>query len=349
MSMTAQRKDISDPDVVYEFARQVGDLVHLDYLYVLTVADISATNPDLWNSWRDSLLRQLHTETTRALRRGLNNPVNKQDWVDETREAALSQLKARGVDAADALSLLAGLGDEYFLRETADDIAWHAEAILLHMQQKDRQHLPLVLIRDSHAANFRGGTQIFIYTPDNKNLFAATVNAIDHLGLTIVDARIITSSGGFSLDTYIVLDENGTPIGDNTPRLAHIRKQLAQTLCDPEHFGSIVQRQLPRRYRHFDVPTQVIISNDLRNDCTVVDIQTLDHPGLLAHIGRIFMRFNLLVQNARIATLGERAEDVFFVTDQNQQPLSDPALGESLRNTLQQELDQLPEQKGTQR
>lgn len=346
MSVTAQRKDISDPEVVYEFARQVGDLVHLDYLYVLTIADISATNPTLWNSWRDSLLQQLHTETTRALRRGLNNPLNKQDWIDETRDTALNLLAGRDISQPEAATLLASLGDDYFLRESAEDIAWHGEAILQHLQQPDGLHEPLVLTRDSSAASVRGGTQIFIYTPDNTNLFAATVNALDHLDLTIVDARIITSTSGFSLDTYIVLDEQGTPIGDNAPRLAHIREQLTLTLRNPEHFSAIVQRHLPRRYRHFEVPTQVIISNDLRNDCTVVDIQTLDHPGLLAHIGRIFMRFDLLVQNARITTLGERAEDVFFVTDQHNQPLSDPELGESLRATLRQELDNLHTKKG---
>ena len=118
MSVTAQRKDISDPDVVYDFARKVGDLVHLDYLYVLTVADINATNPTLWNSWRASLLRQLYTETKRALRRGLNNPVEKQDWIDETRDAAMRMLTDRDYDASNIESLWANIGDEYFLRET---------------------------------------------------------------------------------------------------------------------------------------------------------------------------------------------------------------------------------------
>src|SRR5690606_33133994 len=200
---------------------------------------------------------------TRALRRGLNNPINKQDWIDETRETALNLLAGRGIAPQDASTLLASLGDEYFLRESAEDIAWHGEAILQHLQQAHAQSEPLVLTRDSSATSLRGGTQIFIYTPDNKNLFAATVNALDHLDLTIVDARIITSTSGFSLDTYIVLDENGTPIGDDEPRLAHIREQLTLTLRNPEHFGAIVQRHLPRRYRHFDVPTEVIISNDL--------------------------------------------------------------------------------------
>lgn len=342
MSVTAQRKDISDPAVVYDFARSVGDLVHLDYLYVLTVADISATNPKLWNSWREALLRQLHHATTRALRRGLNNPLNKSDWIAETRNEALALLAERGADNQQTHTLLASLGDEYFLRETADNIAWHLENILPLTLEQRRQ--PMIMIRDPGCEDLSGGTQIFIHTPDSKNLFAATVNALDHLDLTIVDARIITSSTGFSFDTYTVLDEKGTPIGNNTRRLDYICEQLKETLQHPDKFDAIVQRHLPRRYRHFDVPTQVIISNDLRNDCTVVDIQTLDHPGLLSHIGRIFTRFNLQVLNARILTLGERAEDVFFIADAGGQPLSDPEVGRTLRSTLQQELDDLPKQ-----
>jgi len=335
MSVTAQRKDISDPDVVYEFARKVGDLVHLDYLYVLTVADINATNPTLWNSWRASLLRQLYTETKRALRRGLNNPVEKQDWIDETRDAAMKMLTERDHDPRAIESLWANIGDEYFLRETPRDIAWHTEALLDREDPDD----PLVLIRESSQSVLAGGSQIFIYTPDTRNLFSATVNALDTLGLTIMDARIITSADGFSLDTYIVLDEHGTPIGEDWPRIEQIRKTLTETLKHPERFSSTVSRRMPRRHKHFDVPTQVVISNDIVNDRTAVDIQTLDRPGLLAHIGRIFMRFELLVQNARIATLGERAEDVFFITDLDGEPVSDPALCQQLQETLIKELD----------
>ena len=335
MSVTAQRKDIADPEVVYDFARQVGDLVHLDYLYVLTVSDINATNPALWNTWRDSLLRQLYLETKRALRRGLNNPVDKQDWIDETRDEAQRILMQRQVPLSQVEQLWAGIGDEYFLRENATDIAWHTEAML----GRDNPQAPLVLIRETSSGQHEGGTQIFVYTPDTENLFAATVNALDQLNLTIVDARIITSADGFSLDTYIVLDEHGTPIGNDRPRLEAIRDTLTDALSDPGSFHDIVQRRMPRRHRHFNVPTRVVISNDIVNDRTVVDILTLDRPGLLARIGRQFMEFGLLLQNARIATLGERAEDVFFVTQKDGSPVSDPALCEQLQQSLIEELD----------
>jgi [protein-PII] uridylyltransferase len=339
MSVTAQRKDISDPAVVHDFARKVGDLVHLDYLYVLTVADINATNPALWNSWRASLLRQLYTETKRALRRGLNNPPDKQDWIDETRDEALKLLEQTQVTRAQVEELWSGIGEEYFLRENARDIAWHTEAMI----KRGRSDDPMVLLRESAGA-YEGGTQIFVYTPDTENLFAATVNALTQLSLTIMDARIITSADGFSLDTYIVLDEHGTPIGDNPQRIRQIQETLTETLRNPAEFADIVQRRMPRRNKHFDVPTQVVISNDLGHEHTVVDIQTLDRPGLLARIGRIFADFRLLVHNARIATLGERAEDVFFVTDQTGEPVSDPELCEQLRAKLTSELDDTSDQ-----
>lgn len=336
MSVTAQKKDVSDPDVINEFARKVGDIVHLDYLFALTVADICATNPNLWNSWRASLLRQLYQQTKRALRRGLVNPIDKQEWIIETRASALELLEEQeGINASDAERVWDNLGDDYFLRESAKDIAWHTAAILRHNPESG----PLVLVRENHSEQYEGATQIFVYTRDMANLFAATVAELDQLHLTVMDARIITSTSHFSLDTYIVLDENGARITDGS-RLAHIGDKLRQSLANPEQFPAIVERRLPRLLKHFDVRTEVNLSNDLVHQRTVVEIITLDRPGLLARIGRIFMEHGVNLQNARIATLGERAEDVFFLTDANQQPLSDPALCERLCEALRTQLDE---------
>lgn len=335
MSVTAQRKDISDPTIVHDFARQMNNLVHLDYLYVLTVADINATNPSLWNSWRASLLRQLYMETRRALRRGLENPPDRQEWIDETRTEALQLLEPLGLPRERIEQLWARIGDEYFLRENARDIAWHTEALLNHTATDK----PLVVIGESTSGPHAQGTQIFVYTPDAENLFAAIVNALDHLNLTIMDARIITSADGFSLDTFIVLDEQGTPIGDDPVRVQAIHEALIQSLQDPEQYRDLLQRHMPRRHKHFSVPTQVVISNNIASGRTLIEIQTLDRPGLLARIGRIFGDFKLQVHNARIATLGEKAEDMFFVTDDQNQPISDPALCEQITRRLIDGLD----------
>lgn len=336
MSMTSQKKDVSDPEVIQEFTRIVGDEIRLDYLYTLTVADICATNPNLWNGWRASLLRQLYTEAKRALRRGLDTTIDKQEWIQDTRNQALIWLRADNITEGEVEGIWSELGDDYFLRHSAREIAWHAKAILDHTET----NRPLVLLRESEDRKYEGGTQIFVYTEDRPNLFAATVAAMDQLGLTILDARIMSSQSNFSLDTYIVVDENGSPIGNAPGRIKQIQQKLTETLSDPDEFPEVVQRRMPRQLKHFDVATEVIVSNDLSNQLTVIEVRTLDRPGLLAQIGQLFAEYHLSIVNARIATLGERAEDVFFVTDTEGNPVSDPTLLQGMRKRLVQELDQ---------
>ena len=336
MSTTAQRKDLSDPQVINDFAQMVGDETHLDYLYVLTVADINATNPSLWNSWRASLLRQLHSETQRALRRGLENPLEREEQIRQTQRAALDSLVRNGTDPDDAEQLWAQLGDDYFLRHSSSDVAWHTEAILQHGDSSE----PLVLIQETTQREFEGGTQIFIYAADQHDFFAVTVAAMDQLNLNIHDARIITSSSQFTLDTYIVLDADGTPIGNDPERIQEIRQGLIEALRRPEEYLTIIKRYVPRQLKHFAFPPQVTIHNDAQRLQTIIEVIAPDRPGLLARIGQLFLDFDLSVQNAKIATMGERVEDVFFVTNSDNQPLSDPQLCIELQQALVRQLTQ---------
>ncbi|WP_443190487.1 [protein-PII] uridylyltransferase [Pseudomonas indica] len=336
MSTTAQRKDLSDPQVIFDFAQRVGDQTRLDYLYVLTVADINATNPSLWNSWRASLLRQLYTETKRALRRGLENPLDREEQIRQTQSAALDILVRSGIDPDDAEQLWSQLGDDYFLRHTAGDVAWHTEAIIQHPATDG----PLVLIKETAQREFEGATQIFIYAPDQHDFFAVTVAAMDQLNLNIHDARIITSTSQFTLDTYIVLDTEGGRIGDNPARIKQIREGLIDALKNPDDYPAIIQRRVPRQLKHFAFAPQVTIHNDAQRPVTVLEITAPDRPGLLARIGKIFLDFDLSLQNAKIATLGERVEDVFFVTDANNQPLSDPDLCMRLQEAIVAQLSE---------
>lgn len=336
MSTTAQRKDLSDPQVILDFARLVGDQTHLDYLYVLTVADINATNPSLWNSWRASLLRQLYTETKRALRRGLENPLDREEQIRQTQVAAIDILVRNGIDQDDAEQLWAQLGDDYFLRHTANDVAWHTEAILQHPDGND----PLVLIKETAQREFEGATQIFIYAPDQHDFFAVTVAAMSQLNLNIHDARIITSTSQFTLDTYIVLDTAGGSIGNDPARIQEIREGLIDALKNPDEYPAIIQRRVPRQLKHFAFPPEVTISNDAQRPVTVLEVIAPDRPGLLARIGRIFLDFDLSLQNAKIATLGERVEDVFFITDADNQPLSDPELCQRLQAAIVSQLSE---------
>ena len=319
-----------------DFAQFVGDQTHLEYLYVLTVADINATNPSLWNSWRASLLRQLYTETKRALRRGLENPLDREEQIRQTQSAALDLLVRGGIDSDDAEQLWSQLGDDYFLRHTASDVAWHTDAILQHPDDGG----PLVLMKETTQREFEGGTQIFIYAPDQHDFFAVTVAAMSQLNLNIHDARIITSTSQFTLDTYVVLDADGGSIGNNPARIQQIREGLIEALKNPDDYPTIIQRRVPRQLKHFAFAPQVTIHNDAQRPVTILELTAPDRPGLLARIGRIFLEYDLSLQNAKIATLGERVEDVFFVTDANNQPLSDPELCARLQETIVRRLSE---------
>lgn len=336
MSLTAQKRDVSDPAVIHEFATRVGDQVRLDYLFALTVADICATNPNLWNGWKASLLRQLYTEARRALRRGLENPINRQDWIDETKDKARALLLNRGITREQIDALWEQLGDDYFQRETFADVARHTEAILNHPVNGG----PLVVLGKADDRGFQDAAEVFVYTKDAPNLFAASVAALSQLNLTIADAKIITSTSGYSLDTFIIMEENGNPIGDDPARMQQIVKKLTKALSDPNRYPEIVHKRMPRALKHFRIPTEVVISNDLQHGRTVLELVALDRPGLLAEIGCVFLDNNVLLQNARIATLGERVEDVFYITDANGEMIKDPDLCERLKRSIKDLLDQ---------
>ena len=157
---------------------------------------------------------------------------------------------------------------------------------------------------------------------------------MSQLNLTIHDARILTSTSQFTLDTYVVLDADGAPICDHPKRVEEIRAGLIAALKNPDDYPTIIQRRVPRQLKHFAFEPEVTIHNDAQRQVTVIELVAPDRPGLLARIGGIFLDFDLSLQNAKIATLGERVEDVFFVTDAHNQPLSDPQLCERLQQAI---------------
>lgn len=335
MSMTAQRKDISDPEVIHDFALRVRDITHLDYLYTLTVADICATNNTLWNNWRASLMRQLYEETKKVLRRGLANPVNKEDLIEQVQKEALELLRHEGISDYSAECMWATLGEEYFLREDASDIAWHTEAILSH---HDREQ-PLVLVKETSSRLHEGGTKIFIYTRDHEGLFAASAAALDQLNLSIQDADIITNDDGFSYNTFIVLDQDNQPIGEDPEHILKIKNTLVEELDDPADYSAIVQRRTPRQLKLFAMPSYVVLSTDPVRKITTMELTTSDRPGLLARVGKVFLDNQIHLNKAHIVNVGERVEDVFFITDIDGQPLTDADLTERLQQQVCEELD----------
>ncbi|PSF14343.1 [protein-PII] uridylyltransferase [Marinobacter fuscus] len=337
MSMTAQRKDISDPDIIQGFARSMPSQAHLDYLYILTVCDISATNPKLWNTWRASLLRQLYIETKRALRRGTDTPVDRQAWIKATQEEAREILRAQNISNEQIDRIWDTVDDDYFLQDSTVDLAWQTAAIIRHGDNPD----PLVLIRDTRGGPTDGYSQIIIYMKDRVTLFAATTAVLEQLNLNIVDARINSTEAPYSISSYVVLDEQGQPLGIDPDRKERVRKRLIEELDDPEDYPDIIHRRTPRQLKHFAFPTEVTFSNDTVNQRTVMELITPDRPGLLARIGQVLLEHRVRLTNAKIATLGERVEDVFFITDEHGEPLSDPAVCQALQQALCKMLDDI--------
>jgi [protein-PII] uridylyltransferase len=336
MSGVAQRKDISDPEVIREFATTVGNQTYLDYLLTLTVADINATNPTLWNAWRGSLLRQLYTETRRALQRGLENQIGKDEAVAEAKRRALERLEDRGFIAEEVEDLWREAGEDYFLREHVDDIVWHTEAIAQHYDKAS----PLVLVKPDITLQQGEATQIFIHAQTQDYLFSVVTAALEQLHLSVHDARLYSSVDGMAMDTFFVLDESGRSIATDTQRLQYIVDYLTETLTDRDRFPEVVNRRTPRQVRYFAMPTETSMYVDALKKQSVLEVVTPDRPGLLARIGRIFYEHGIKLQAAKITTLGERVEDVFFITDTHNRPLENPDLVAEIRTAICKELDE---------
>ena len=314
LSVTAQKQDITDPEVVNEFARRVGDHTHLDYLYVLTVADVRGTNPKLWNTWKASLFEEFYERTGRALRRGLESPLGQDELIAETQNEAHEILARDGVPASEVERVWRNLTGQYFLRHTAEEIAWHT-SLLAPRDPFDEE--PLVAVRQETG---RGGTAIFSYTLRRQHSFARATAVLDQMGLTILDARITPTANGYSVETYLVLEDTGGAITDRA-RIHEIEQGLWRSLRADGQASFTVTRRAPRQVRMFSTPTQISFSDDERNHRTVLELVASDRPGLLSEVGKVFMRERVQLHGARIVTIGERAEDVFYVADAADRPL----------------------------
>jgi [protein-PII] uridylyltransferase len=331
LSMTAQKQDIGDPEVIAAFARAVGDEVHLDYLFVLTCADVRGTNPKLWNSWKASLFHEFYEVVKRALRRGLETPVDQDEMVREIQASARALLRASGVSGAAIERTWARLPTAYFMRHDAEEIARHTRALAADDANADEA---LVSVAPQTE---RGTTAVMIYAPHRRHGFARATAVLDQLGLNILDARITPVGNGFSLDSYHVLEDDGSAITD-PERLMEIEQALWGSLQRPEEAPLAVSRRATRQMRVFKTPTQIAITVDERNRRSVLELTAADRPGLLCDVGKVLWEERVDLHAAKISTLGERAEDVFYLTDRAQRPL-DEAAAERLRVHLSEALE----------
>lgn len=331
MSMTAQRKDIGDPDVIHQFAQKVGSIEYLNHLYLLTVADIRATNPELWNAWKDALLKELYSVTYSALQRGLENPVALADRLLENKKEAKDELLKLGISEPVILKSWQHASDDYFLRYSADEIAWHTIAIA-SSSEKD---LPLVLLRPQTQ---RGSAEVFVYTKNEDAIFSLSTATLDQLGLTILDARIMTTMDDYVLNSFLVLEQSGEPINELF-REVHICNALRNNLLHHEVKEHKNIHRQSRQAKHFPIPTSIQFHADPLNRHTIIELITTDRAGLLSKIGRAFIQQNIHLHSAKITTIGSRAEDMFYITDHLQKPITDTIKQEQIRREILKSLD----------
>jgi [protein-PII] uridylyltransferase len=331
LSITSQKQDIGDPQVINAFARKVGDEAHLDYLYVLTCADVRGTNPKLWNSWKASLFKDFYQRVKRALRRGLESPIDPEHLVRETQDAARRLLIERGVGERDIAAAWTRFSAGYFLQHSPEEVAWHTRLLAERDAASDE---PLVAL-DPHS--LRGTTAVLVFTRPRRHGFARTTAVLDQLGLNIVDARITPTGDGFSLDLFHVLEDDGQAITDSD-RQVEIEQALWRSVQAREDAPLSVSRRAPRQARMFNTATQIALSIDERNRRSVLELTAGDRPGLLCDVGKVLMQEGVELHAAKIMTVGERAEDVFYLTDFDNQPLA-PEAAERLKERMIAALD----------
>ena len=331
LSTTAQKKDLGEPDVINEFAEIVGDRTRLDYLYVLTVADVRGTDPKLWNSWKAQLFRDLYELAKRALRRGPENPLESKQLVSEKQEKARRYLHAAGVSADNVANVWQLFNDNYFLRYRSSEIAWHTEWLA---DSDTDSNVGLLDVRRRRSGD---GVEAVIYRPQIKRSFAHVTAVLDELGMTIMDARIVPLDNGNSIDTYVFM-ESDKRVDIDEERISKIRRALTRILTASDNKVTKVTRAVTRQARMFTTHTRVRFSPSTFDDQTVLELDTADRPGLLSRVGKVFIEQGIYITAAKIMTIGERAEDVFYISDMSGRALEEAVL-DRLTDSLRDELD----------
>ena len=306
MSMTAQKQDISDPEVIRRFAEIVGSDRHLVALYLLTVADIRGTSSKVWNAWKGKLLEDLF-HLTRAHLAG--DRLVAAERFDTRRTEARQLLEAAGLRYADYEAFWNSLDLGYFLRNEPADIAWHTEALY-----REGGGRPVVKARLSPLGD---AFEIVVCTPDQPGLFARICHYFDRRNLSILEARIHTTASGNALDSFVVVDPEHTT--NYREMLRVLEADLADLLGLNQPVEELPQApvaRLSRRSRAFPLPPKVDLRPDERGRRFLLTVTATDRTGLLYEVARILARNGLDVSGARVTTLGERAEDNFTIEGQ---------------------------------
>jgi len=324
MSLTAQKQDIADPEVVGAFARRMGDERHLAALYLLTVADIRGTSPRVWNAWKAKLLEDLFWAARRLL---AGDRLTLASSLQARQDEARARLRLYAIPDRAQDRLWAQLEEAYFLRHEPQEIAWHTRLLYYRVDTTE----PVIKARLSPAGE---GLQVMIYVPDQKELFARICSFFEQISYDIFEAKIYTTRHGYALDSFQVQDPN-----NRRPQyrdvIGLIEHELAHRLRHKTPLPPLTKPRLSRQLRHFPISPEVNIQPDEKGTYWVLSVIAGDRPGLLSRIARVLTAYDVNLHTAKINTLGARAEDVFLVTGA---ALKDPKAVVRLEGDLMEQL-----------
>ncbi|MEI9887430.1 MAG: [protein-PII] uridylyltransferase [Rhizomicrobium sp.] len=306
MSDTAQRRDISDPKTVKDFVAQVQSPEMLRLLLVLTVADIAAVGPGVWNGWKGQLLRELYYEAESVMSGG--DAVPARAARVEHAKAGLAKRIGNLPKAAQERALERHY-DSYWL--AFDDVSHERHARLMAAADAKGELFSLAAQSD----DFRSVTEIVLYTPDHPGLFSQLAGAVSASGGTIVEAKAFTTTDGFALDVFSVQDAEGGTFGDKA-RVERLRQTIERVLRGEIYPRDVIAKRQPKkRSSAFQVTPRVNFDNEASASATVVEVEGLDRPGLLYDVADAIFQSGLSISSAMVSTYGERAVDVFYVRD----------------------------------
>ncbi|GAB3628569.1 protein-PII uridylyltransferase [Pandoraea terrae] len=301
MSQVAQKQDTTDPEVIKGFAEKVGNERRLTALYLLTVADIRGTSPKVWNAWKGKLLEDLYRVTLQVL--GGANP-DPHAQLKARKEEALGLLRLYTVPDHAHEPLWNTLDVAFFLRNDPADVAWQTRHLCRHVNSPT----PIVKARPAPIGE---GLQVMVYVPDQIDLFARICGYFERKGLSILDAKVHTTSLGYALDNFLLTD----PGLDTSYRdiISLVESELAALITRAEPLPEPSKGRLPRRSRSFPVTPRVDLRADDRGQYYLLSVSANDRTGLLYAVARVLARHRVSVRTARINTLGERVEDTFLL------------------------------------
>lgn len=307
MSSTAQKSDIEDPEVIKKFAELVKTTDRLNYLYLLTVADIRATNNNLWNGWRDSLLRQLYRSTRQWIEHTESQAKSTREKSYKKYQEAMRRLQEKGRQQQDISLLWQAYDLEYFLRHSVDELIWQTEQRLDHADED-----PLITLR---THNEQQTLEIFVVTRDRPGIFAAITSALEQCQLNVLDAKINVTKEHDALNTFIV---NGDTL-ESKEIIKSLHKQLTGT-GDIKAYCPVIT---PRTMKLFKTQPNIEFESNSQLKHTTMSLETHDRPGLVSAVAQVFLACDIELINAKINTLGDQVEDVFFITTEDGDVLSD--------------------------